>query len=134
MSGCSLLCSLCWLLRSKELVQVRLDLRCARLRKEIILTVTPVLVGPIMFKVLSIIHVIRLAVRRILPWIKEERPVFNPILFFVLSYRSLLLLNEVFVIGSGLHVTVLEGPLIRSPSRICRRDLIMEPRREVVHL
>ena len=36
--------------------------------------------------------------------------------------------------GSGLHITIFEGSLIRSPSRISGCDLIVQPGWEVIHL
>jgi len=97
-------------------------------------TLVPVLAPSIVFKVLAIIHVIDLTVGWILPGFEEIRSVLGATFFPILSHSTLLLLKEVFVVGCSLHVAILQSPLIGSPSRISRRDLVMQPGWEVVHL
>lgn len=87
-----------------------------------------------MLEILLVIHVVNLVVRWVLPWLEICSLVLDLVLFSVLSNSPLFLLDEVLVISCRFHISILEGSLIRSPSRVSRSHYIVQPSWEVIHL
>ena len=92
------------------------------------------MIRSVLLEILAVVRVISLAIDRVFPWFEIGCAMLHLLLFFILTDGPLFLLDEVFVVGCGLHVSVFECALIGSPSSISRSYLIMQPRREVVHL
>lgn len=87
-----------------------------------------------MFEILAIIHVVSLAVCRVLPRLEKVSHVGDRVLLSVLAHRSLLLLQEIFVFCSSFHVTIFQSSLIWSSPCICGSHFPVQPGRKVVHL
>ena len=85
-------------------------------------------------EVLAIVHVIYLAINWILPWLEEKRSVLNVIRLTILAHSPLFLLKKIFMVSCGLHITIFEGALVGSSTRIRRGHLVVQPGWEVVHL
>lgn len=71
-----------------------------------------------MFEILAIVHVVSLAVYRVLPRLEKVSHMVDRVLFTVLAHSSLLLLQEIFMVGSSFHVAVFQSSLIWSSSCI----------------
>ena len=88
----------------------------------------------VVLEVLSVVHVVSESVGWVLPRIEKKRTMLDIVLFVVFTEGALFLFDEILMVCSRLHVSVLKSTLIWAPSSVCWRDFIVEPRREVVHL
>ena len=80
-----------------------------------------------MLEILLIVHVVDLPIGWVLPGLKISGSVLDVVLFAVFAHSSLLLLQEVLVVTRSLHVSVLEGALIWSPTSVSWCDLVVQP-------